>query len=82
MKNPIMLTDKYLEKLWQELADIQVDENDKILKRFKQFKKGTHKFEIWHWFDDNHSFGLMNGLMKEPTKTELFNFRKKIKQKH
>jgi hypothetical protein len=64
MKKPIMLTDKYLEKLWQELADIQVDENDCILKKFKQFKKGAHKFEIWHWFDDNHSLGLVKGLMK------------------
>lgn len=64
MKKQIMLTDEILEKLWQELADIQVDTNDCILKRFKQFKKGTHKFEIWHWFDDNHSEGLVNGLMK------------------
>jgi len=56
-------SDKQIEKLWKEFGNICLDDNDKIDTDFHIWKKGTDKFKIWHWFDDNHSKGLTKGLM-------------------
>lgn len=50
--------DKKLEKMWEDFADIPINENDEIELDFHQFKKGTNRFEIWDWFGKNHSKGL------------------------
>lgn len=56
-------SDKQLEKFWRDFEYIHFDTNDKSDKKFLYFPKGTNKFDIWHWFDDNYSTGLVRGLM-------------------
>ena len=49
--------------LWEKLTDIAIDENDNIDQDFLHFKKGTHKFEIWHWFEDEFDLSVAIDLM-------------------
>lgn len=60
--------DKEIEKLWEELTDIPVyeDENDELCldADWLSWNKGTSVDEIWHWFDEHHSKGV-GWLMNE-----------------
>ena len=60
--------DKEIEKLWEELADIPVheDENYELCldADWLSWNKGTSVDEIWHWFDEHHSKGV-GWLMNE-----------------
>ena len=45
-------------KLWEEFSDYDIDENECITRPFIHrpfccFPTGTHREEIWHWFEDN-----------------------------
>lgn len=58
------LTDEQIEKLWDELEDIPFDEDSNtgellISEDWHIFTTGTEREEIWHWFDDNHSKGVV-----------------------
>lgn len=53
--------DTELQEQWKLLADIPVIDNgldDVIDTDFYIFKSGTPRFEIWHWFDQEHSNGV------------------------
>lgn len=52
------LDDKVLEYLWEEFGDVLIDDNECILDDFIGFKCGTHREEVWHWFDEHHSKGV------------------------
>ena len=60
--------DKEIEKLWEELEDITVheDENYELCldEDWQGWSKGTSVDEIWHWFDEHHSRGV-GWLMNE-----------------
>ena len=43
-----------IEKLWQELGDIPINDNEEIELDFHLWKAGTHREDIWHWFDDQY----------------------------
>lgn len=58
------MTDIEIEKLWDELEDVPIDENECIDIDWRNWSKGTHREEIWHWFDENHSKGV-GWLMNE-----------------
>lgn len=47
-----------LEKLWNEFSNIPINIEDEIEEDFYCWKKGTYRFDIWHWFDEK----LPNGL--------------------
>lgn len=47
--------------MWNEFADIPIDDNDEIEQDFYHWEKGTYRFDIWHWFDEK----LPNGLAME-----------------
>ena len=62
------LSDYEIEQLWQELEDVLVDENDCLCNDWRGWSKGTHREEIWYWFDEHHSRGvgwLMNEYERE-----------------
>lgn len=45
--------DNTLDKMWEELGDIPVNEKGtKIEQDFYIWKNGTNKEDIWHWFDN------------------------------
>lgn len=52
------MNDTELEKLWEAFGDIPIDEEECIDTDFAQWEKGTDRFDIWHWFDENHSKGI------------------------
>ena len=54
----LSLDDKKLEFLWEEFGDVLVDDDECILDDFLGFECGTHREEIWHWFDERHSKGV------------------------
>lgn len=51
--------DKELEDLWEEFGDIPMDDETECMEApFLDFQAGTHREEIWHWFDERHSKGV------------------------
>lgn len=58
----LTLTDKEIENLWYVFSDIPVNENDDIILPFYIFPIGTDKIEIWHWFDEHYSKGVIKLL--------------------
>lgn len=58
------MTDKEIEKLWDELEDVPTDEDECIDVDWHGWSKGTHREEIWYWFDEQHSKGV-GWLMNE-----------------
>lgn len=51
-----------IEKMWDEFGDVPINDNDEIEKPFYRWEKGTDRFEIWKWFDNNYPVGVA-GLM-------------------
>lgn len=53
------LTDFEVEKLWDDFSDIPMDgETECMEEQFLHFPAGTHREDIWRWFDDVHSKGV------------------------
>lgn len=56
--------------IWDELADIPVSngdgevEADTIEQPFLHFAVGTHREEIWHWFEDQHPDFIVGDVMQ------------------
>lgn len=58
------MTDEKLKIMWSELTDVPFDEDYEtqelyLAEDWKHFKTGTWREDIWHWFDDNHSEGVV-----------------------
>ncbi len=54
-----------LDTLWCIFGDIPMDpETEQIEDSFIGFPAGTHREEIWHWFDERYSGGV-HALMYE-----------------
>jgi hypothetical protein len=60
--NPI---DESVHSLWAEFGDVPMDpETECIEQPWRGFSAGTHREEIWHWFED--TFGVsVHDLMYE-----------------
>lgn len=51
--------DKEIEKLWADFADVPMNPETECMEAdFLHFPAGTHREEIWHWFDEKHSKGV------------------------
>lgn len=62
-------TDKQLEALWDQFADIPMDpETERMEEDFLCFPIRTHREEIWHWFDERHSKGVYYLLYERASK--------------
>lgn len=53
------LDDKELTKLWQMFGDVSVNNMDQIEEEFLGFPEGTEKEEVWQWFDERYSGGVV-----------------------
>lgn len=52
--------DAELELLWQKFADVPINpDTEKIEEEFIGFPAGTDREDIWHWFDERHSRGVI-----------------------
>jgi hypothetical protein len=51
--------------LWAKLGDIPTNDDDTIELRFLHFPPGTHREEIWHWFEDQFDLSVTEDLMHQ-----------------
>lgn len=52
-------TDTELEELWENFGDIPMNPETEVMTAdFLHFPKGTHREDIWKWFDQKHSKGV------------------------
>lgn len=58
------INDREIERLWEELEDVSVNENECLDVDWRGWQKGTHREEIWYWFDKHHTKGV-GWLMNE-----------------
>lgn len=52
-------SDEQLEEMWLNLGDISIDEDENIDDDFMFWGKGTFREDIWCWFDEKHSKGVV-----------------------
>ena len=58
--------DARIEDLWHMFGDIPMDpETETMEEDFLIFPAGTHREEIWHWFDERYSKGVYGLMFKE-----------------
>ena len=58
------VTDSVLEKLWEELGKVPINEETECLESaWRRWPAGTHREDVWRWFDEHHSKGVV-ALMK------------------
>ncbi len=65
------MTDQEIETLWREGKDTPFDEDENIDVDWHIWKRGTNRYETWHWFDENHSKGV--GWLMENIHNEMSN---------
>lgn len=41
--------------LWNQLANIPVNDEDELDEPFHTFPKGTPRADVWHWFEEANS---------------------------
>lgn len=79
MNRMVIYSNKRLEQLWKELGDIPIDINECILSDFHIWKRGTNRFEIWKWFDDNFEGGLKKHKQIEVYHPNILNKKSTIR---
>jgi len=54
----------YVEDLWEEFGEVPMNpETEKIEMEWNNFPPGTHREEIWHWFEDQFKISVAQDLM-------------------
>lgn len=58
-----------LKQLWEKFGDIPVDKDDNLDLDFVCgdiiWTRGTDKFEVWHWFDEEFKNGLYQEMFSK-----------------
>lgn len=55
----------YVEDLWIDLGDVPINqETEEIEKPWRHFCPGTHREEIWHWFEEQFNISVAEELMR------------------
>ena len=54
---------KNAKKLWKELEDVPINENEEIDIDWKHFNKGTPINDIWHWLEEDFNISIAKDLM-------------------
>ena len=55
---------KEAKKVWDELSDIAVDDNDEIEQEFMNFSIGTDIGDIWHHIENTYNVSIAIDLME------------------
>lgn len=50
-------------RLWHSLEDVPINENEEIDTDWESFPKGTHRENIWHWFEEKFGISVAEDLM-------------------
>lgn len=72
--------DTELEKMWDKFADVPMDpETERLDADFMHFPAGTDREDVWHWFDERHSKGIVYLLYRNyATDAEPLLYRKRL----
>lgn len=71
---PLSTRDRELEELWDEFADVPMNpETEEMEEPFLHFPAGTNREEIWRWFDERHSKGVVYLLYGTDAKYSIKN---------
>lgn len=50
--------------LWESLEDVPMNpETECIEEKWQEFPAGTHREEIWHWFEEKYNVSVAEDLM-------------------
>lgn len=49
--------------LWESLGNVPIDEDECIDEDWNGFSKGTHREDIWHFFEDTYNVSVAKDLM-------------------
>ena len=49
--------------LWDIFGEVPINDKDEIVEEFLWFKKGTYRFDIWHWFEEYFGLSIYEDLM-------------------
>ena len=64
---PVANEEKTVKELWEEFGEVLMDpETEEMEREWNGFPVGTHREEIWHWFEYNSNcsvFDLMYGVI-------------------
>lgn len=58
-----MIAMNELKELWDKLGDIPINEDEEIEEVFLHFDKGTDRYEIWHWFEEQNEAFIIGDLL-------------------
>lgn len=53
------IPDEQLKLLWVYFGDVPMNEQEEIEEPFLGFEAGTDRMDIWHWFDEHYSKGVV-----------------------
>lgn len=55
---------EHIEELWKRLGETVIDpDSEEIESEFYGFPSGTHREEIWHWFESKFNLSVAVDLM-------------------
>ena len=63
-------------KLWAQLGNIPVDEHENLDQEFAPtgfntgFEIGTHREDVWHWFEETFNLSVTEDLMGHSVELE------------
>lgn len=62
----------YVEELWEEFGEVPVDPcTEEIEESWRHFPPGTHREEIWHWFEESFDLSVAEDLMQAEERRKL-----------
>lgn len=60
------MTDREIEALWEDFGNIPMNpETECIEEPFMHFPIGTHREEIWHWFEETFNISVADLMYSE-----------------
>lgn len=72
-----MKTLQELYQLWDSLGDVPTDEDDAIEVKFLDFEKGTHREDIWRWFESQNSNFVTGEIQSGKRRTDELQLRER-----
>ena len=62
----------YVEELWEEFGEVPMNPHtEEIEKPWRHFPTGTHREDVWHWFEESFDLSVAEDLMRVGGKTKL-----------
>jgi len=70
-----------LEELWAAFCDLPMNPETECMEApFLSFPVGTHREEVWHWFDERHSRGVHHLLYRDADGPEYYSWKELLKR--